>query len=387
MSEQAKLELRKMTMGPNHHSFGYYDKCPWDATGRYLLALAMEFMDRPPGPSDVVVVGMVDLNEGNRWVALDRTCAWNWQQGTMLQWLESAPDRLIVYNAREGDRFVSIVRDVHSGQVRALPRPVYAVSRDGRQAVSLNFSRVHRCRPGYGYAGIPDPWEDDAAPEDDGIYWLDLETGENRLVVSIARVAEFRPQPSMEGAKHWFNHLQFNTDGSRFLFLHRWRTPDGGWFTRLFTANPDGSGLYCVADHELVSHFDWKNERQILAWARQHGEGDFFYLFTDRSDEKEIVGRGILTQDGHCSYSPDRTWILSDTYPDERDMRTLILYRPSDKLRVDVGSFYSSPHIRADFRCDLHPRWNRDGTQICFDSIHEGERQLYAVNVSEIAAD
>jgi len=305
----------------------------------------------------------------------------------MLQWLESAPERLIVYNAREGERFISVVRDVHAGEVRALPRPVYAVSRDGRSAVSLNFSRVHRCRPGYGYAGVPDPWEDDPAPQDDGIYWMDLQSGENRLIISIAQVAAFRPQPSMKGAEHWFNHLQFNTDDSRFLFLHRWRTPDGGWFTRLFTANPDGSDIYCVADHELVSHFDWKNERQILAWARQHGEGDFFYLFTDRSEEKEIVGRGILTQDGHCSYSPDRRWLLTDTYPDERNMRTLVLYRLADKLRVEVGSFYSMPHIRADFRCDLHPRWNRDGTQICFDSIHEGQRQLYAIDVSEIVAD
>ena len=35
-------------------------------------------------------------------------------------------------------------------------------------------------------------------------------------------------------------------------------------------------------------------------------------------------------------------------------------------------------------RSDLHPRWNRDGTQICFDSVHEGTRQVYVLNVKEI---
>ena len=29
---------RPVTAGPHHHFFGYYDKCPWDATGGLLLA-------------------------------------------------------------------------------------------------------------------------------------------------------------------------------------------------------------------------------------------------------------------------------------------------------------------------------------------------------------
>ena len=32
-----------------------------------------------------------------------------------------------------------------------------------------------------------------------------------------------------------------------------------------------------------------------------------------------------------------------------------------------------------DTRCDLHPRWNHQGDKICFDSIFEGHRGLYAV--------
>ena len=34
-----------------------------------------------------------------------------------------------------------------------------------------------------------------------------------------------------------------------------------------------------------------------------------------------------------------------------------------------------------DTRCDLHPRWNRAGDKICFDSIFEGHRGLYVVDV------
>ena len=368
-----------------HHFFGYYDKFPWDRAGRYLLTLETDFIDRPPTPEDAAVVGMVDLQDGNRWIPLDETHAWYWQQGTMLQWLETAPDRLIIYNARKDGRFISVVRDVLSGETRELPRPVYAVSRDGKRAVSVNFSRVHRHRPGYGYVGVPDPWEDDPAPAEDGIYLMDLDTGDSRLIVSLEQIVGIEHEPSMDGASHWFNHLQFNHDNSRFIFLHRWVGEKPPWKTRLYTAAPDGSDICLVNSHDMTSHFDWKSPTEILAWARRHDIGDRYFIFGDCSDDIEVLGEGILTTDGHCSYSPDGRWILTDTYPDrEEHKRTLILYRPEDSRRVDIGRFYAPPELPGEIRCDLHPRWSRDGTQVCFDSAHEGDRQVYVIDVSGI---
>lgn len=378
------LKERAVTSGPKHHFFGYYDKQQWDAAGRYLLGLEVDFIDRPPTPEDVAIVGMVDLQDGSRFIPLGETRAWNWQQGTMLQWLGSAPDRLVIYNARERGRFVSKIRDVHSGEVGTLPRPIYAVTRDGTAAVSLNFSRVARTRPGYGYVGLPDPGDGDAHPADDGIWWMDLATGENHLIVSLEQMARLDPHPTMEGATHWFNHLLISPDGARFIFLHRWGGARGGMrHHRMFTANPDGSGLHMVVDG-MVSHFEWRDAKHILAWARQEGRGDHYYLFTDQADQAEIVGEGVLTTDGHCSYSPDGRWILTDTYPDQKRMRTLVLYRVPDGPRFDVGRFFAPKELDGEIRCDLHPRWNRDGTQVCIDSVHDGDRQMYVLDVGEI---
>ncbi len=387
VSEKAHAPVLAVTAGPEFHFFGYYDKFPWDLSGRYLLGLETTFMDRPPRPDDVAVVGMIDPEEGNRWQPLTETHAWNWQQGAMLRWLPTAPDRSIIYNDCEEGRFISVILDVHTGERRTLPIPVYAVSRDGKSAVTLNFTRVQRTRPGYGYAGPADPYEKQLCPDGDGIYRMDLTTGAHRLIVSLAQIAGIRHDPSMDGAEHWFNHLLFNTDDTRFLFLHRWRRPEGGWRTRLFTANPDGSELFCVADHEMVSHFDWRNPYQILAWARQRGIGDRYFLFTDRTDDQEVIGEEVLTCDGHCSYSPDGRWILTDTYPDQERLRTLLLYCPEENRRVDLGRFHSSELFKDEIRCDLHPRWSRDGRQICFDSIHEGARQIYVMDVAGIVGE
>ncbi len=377
-----------ITQDPLYHFFGYYDKCPWDATGRYHLALGTAFMTRPPTPEDIAVIGMLDLHNGNRWRPLAETTAWNWQQSTHLQWLGSAPDRLIIFNTHQRDHYAAVILDVHTGETRILSRPIYAVSPNGKQAVTLNFSRVARTRPGYGYVGVPDIWADDLAPAEDGIYLMDLDSGESDLIVSLAQISRFEPTPDMAGVEHWFNHLQFNPSGNRFLFLHRWRDSRGGGFrqTRLFTANPDGSDLALLEREGLVSHFDWRDDNHILAWSKHNGE-DHFHLYRDQSDHVEVVGGDVLLQDGHCSYSPDRRWILNDTYPDrETSERTLMLYHPESNTRVDVGRFYAMPEITGEIRTDLHPRWNRDGTQVSFDSIHEGERQVYLVDVGEVVS-
>ncbi|MCD6289491.1 MAG: hypothetical protein J7M34_03235 [Anaerolineae bacterium] len=385
--EQRICPIKRATEGPFHHFFGYYDKTPWDATGRYLLAMRVAFIHRPPTPEDIAVIGMIDLENGRRWKPLAETTTWNWQQGTHLQWLGSAPDRLIIFNTRTRDGYKAVILDVHSGESRLLPRPIYAVAPSGRRAVTLNFSRVHRTRPGYGYAGIPDPWEHEEAPAEDGIYYLDLDTGESRLIINLAQITEIEHEASMDEAVHWFNHLQFNPSGTRFIFLHRWRLPgQPGWSTRLYTANPDGTGIVLLAREGLVSHFDWQDDEHILAWSRYQGE-DHYHLYTDQSEEVQVIGADVLDRDGHCSYSPDRRWILTDAYPTpDHPERTLILYRPDTNTRIDIGRFYSPPELAGEIRCDLHPRWSRDGKQVCIDSAHEGERQMYVIDVSSIVA-
>ncbi len=378
---------RAVTAGPLYHWFGYYDKSPWSGDQKYMLAMEVDFMDRPPTADDTIKVGIVELEAGTEFHALGETRAWCWQQGTMLQWLGSDPERKCIYNSVEDGQYVSVIHDVQSGETRTLPMPVYAVSRDGTQAVCNNFSRVARTRPGYGYYALPDPTEGVDHPEDDGIWWMDLETGENRLIISLDQIAAIRHQESMDAGEHWVNHLLFSPDGSRFIFLHRWRRPDtGGHYTRLFTANPDGSDICCLADYEMTSHFDWCGNDHVLAWGRHRQIGDKYYLYRDRSPWFTVVGDEVFTCDGHCSYSPDGRWILTDTYPDAEEMRTLLVYDTETGARADIGRFLSPKKYSGEIRCDLHPRWSRDGKQVCIDSLHEGHRQLYVIDISDIVA-
>ncbi len=382
---EAHVPIRAITHGPNSHWFGYYDKHQFDVTGRYVLGMAVDFDDRPPRPDDAVTLGMVDTRNDDVWIPFDQTTAWCWQQGCMLQWLPGSATK-VIYNVRKDGHYASVIRDVFSGETRTLTRPVYTVSPDGKQALSVNFARVGETRPGYGYYGIDDPGANKLHPDDDGLYVVNIETNNSHLLFSLDQIAHFGREVTGEDGKHWFNHLLFNTDGTRFIFLHRWHR-NHGWYTRMLTAAPDGTGLFIVADHDIVSHFIWRNPTQILAWSRQPETGDHFHLYTDRTDKYEVIGEGILRQDGHCTYSPDGKWILTDTYPDKNRMQHLMLYRPTDGKLVKLGKFYLPPDQRGEIRCDLHARWDRSGDKICIDSMHiNDQRQLYLLDVGDIVS-
>src|SRR5262245_59106244 len=78
--------VRVVTRGPKHHWFGYYDKLQFDPTNRYLLGMEVDFEHRAPAGEDSIGIGMVDLQDNDRWIPLGRSAAWCWQQGCMLQW-------------------------------------------------------------------------------------------------------------------------------------------------------------------------------------------------------------------------------------------------------------------------------------------------------------
>ena len=161
-------EVRAITSGPGFHWFGYYDKLQFDPNCRRVLGMEVDFEGRSPRGEDLIKVGMVDLEDGDRWIELGETRSWCWQQGCMLQWRPGSETE-VLWNDREDDQFVCRVLDVESGKRRTLPRAVYTLSPDGKTAVSADFRRIEHMRPGYGYAGIPDPNRDLLAPEDAGI--------------------------------------------------------------------------------------------------------------------------------------------------------------------------------------------------------------------------
>jgi hypothetical protein len=390
------LKPLRISTGPSFHWFGYYDKLQADPGGRYILGMEVPFEMRTPNPGDTVKIGLFDLLRKGRWKELGSTSSWGWQQGCMLQWIPGSREE-IIWNDRGGDGYVSHILNIRTGRKRTLPRAIYALSPDGKWAIGTEFFRINNLRPGYGYAGIADPYAEIKAPDSIGLYKMDLETGEHRMLFSIAQMAAIpHLGGSVEDNYHWFNHLLVNTDGTRFTFLHRWRKASnarqqmssGGFTTRMFTASADGDDLFMVDPSGYTSHFVWRDPLHICAWTRPEGEKDGFYLLEDKTGKYEPVGKGIMTLNGHNTYVPgtDNEWILCDTYPQGKErLQELYLFHVTSNRKVVLGQFISPADYAGEWRCDLHPKCTPDGKKVIFDSTHEGQgRQVYVIDISGI---
>lgn len=394
-TKDLRVPLTQITRGPAFHWFGYYDKLQFDPTSRFALGMRTTVDKRTPEPDDVLEIGVIDLDDGCRWTRLGESRAWSWQQGCMLQWIPGSATE-VIWNDRQGERYVSRVVNVQTGETRTLPKAIYALSPDGKTAVGTEFSRINALRPGYGYVGLSDPYFDVKAPDEIGIYRLDLATGEDKLLASLGELARIPHNGNdVSDNFHWFNHLLVNTDGTRLTFLHRWRharsdrqsMARGGWTTRMFTLGMDGGDPYIINSSGFVSHFVWADARHIAAFVRPDGKPWRLYLVEDGTGALTPVGHDKITNDGHNTYIPGTAnrWILNDTYPQGPErLQTLYAYDTTTDRRIDLGRFHQPAEFTGEWRVDLHARTSPDGRRIIIDSTHTGQRQMWMLEVGEM---
>lgn len=368
--------------------FGYYDLQPFN--GNLHLTHKVADADKLHMPGDVAEIGLLDINT-EKYERLDTTGAWCFQQGAMLQWNPQASDREIIYNSLGDGDYNATIMDIHTGKKRFLDRPVANVSPKGDYALSINMARLYDFRPGYGYAEHRDPfyWKKHSA--DDGIFLTDLNTGVSRLIISMEQIWEFsKDYFGGVDQKLVVNHITFNTDGTRFLFLVRnFPAKGGNHVTAIITANTDGSDMFLLSDYGVQSHYFWLDKEHVIFYSdgKELACSKGFasnYILKDKTWDGEMVGNSYFRQDNHMSYSPDRKLIITDTYPNAQKMQPLRAISFEKDLCVEIGRFYSMPRSVTDLRCDLHPRWNRDGKMISFDSTHEGQRAVYVVDMEPV---
>ena len=375
---------------PNHeYFFGYYDKSPWDATDRYMLCLRANNTWSDVSPKEKADILVIDTelkdNDPNRVRKVAETHAWNVQQSCMLQWLGPDFCKNIIYNDCRGGKYCSIILDLDTMEERLIPAPVYSVASDGKMALTLDFSRLYNLRPGYGYYNVPEKTEGIGLPDTTAIWKVDLESRKVTDLLKYTDFANFQPRPEMleKDAVHKVNHIMLSPNGKRFMVLYRWFNGQRK-YTRLITCNTDGTDMYVLSDDDMVSHCCWKNNSEILAFENKRNSGTGYYLMKDKSQKYRHCWPQF-TGDGHPSYNAGGTLVVTDSYPNKARVASINLMNGDERQRKNttVAKVFAPFKYDNDTRCDLHPRWNRKGDKICFDSVFEGHRGVYVVDISQ----
>lgn len=353
--------------------FGYYNHSP-DSAGHILYHQFDKKQVKKQNTQSIDI--MLDNTK------ISETNSWNWQQGSMLSWI--GPHR-IAHNFYD-DGYKCKIIDIKKNEKKVINSPFYCFFPDGSSFLSLNFKRLARSTPDYGYfnENVNQIYPFDP---DDGIFKIELKNQDKDLIISFKELTTLYPKETMKKAWHTVNHIDIAPDGSRFMFFHRWFTPGGVNYSRLITANKEGKDLYILADDDMVSHCCWMDNQTIVGWLRKKDLGDNYYILKDKTNSYSILNNMVLTQNGHPGFSKDNQWLLTDTYPNKSRMSSLLLYNIKEKKVITIGSFFSPLKYFGEYRCDLHPRFSRDNRALFFDSVHEDTRHLYQIDISALLTE
>ncbi len=357
--------------------FGYYDKSPWS------LDMKRAVFHRLSSKDSQAAIAIYDREQHiSQIVGVSST--WNYQQGSMAQWVPGSDGRKVIFNDLVDGNLAARIISVEKGDETVISWPIQTLHPNGKEALSLNYKRLERVSE-YGYSVVANNFSGDQPLEQDGVWQVDLESGQGKLMFNLAMLIARKTYPEMADSEHQINHIIYSPQGTRFVFMHRW-TGSRGRFSRLYVANSDGSDLRILMDDRMVSHYYWRDEDHLLAWGRTKQIGDRYYLINVSTGDWHIVGNGVLNLygDGHPSFSPNRRWFVTDTYPNQARQRYLLLYEVETQKLIEIGRFLAPWQFDKNKRCDLHPRWSPDGMMISIDSAHEGRRMTYLLDVSSI---
>lgn len=392
-ADQPSLELKieQVTSGTKHHFFGYIGQCqtiPWNGSNRYIVGLEIENIDRMPGPQDAATVILVDTERNNEIIRLDKTHAWNPQQGTMFYWNPNAPDSQFLFNDRdiETGKVFTVLYDVEKRkrvrEFRFDDTPIgnSGVAQNGGAFLGLNYGRLTRLRLVTGYPGSLDWSKADHAPANDGIFSVDLNSGTKRLLVSyqqLAKPLEDR-HPEIATADLFINHTLWNRRSDRIYFFVRagWNGDGGPHIDAPCSMNADGTDLILHETH-IGGHPEWAEGSVLIG---RQGKNQVLYDV----DKQQIIGnlgtRKIFPDpEGDISLSPDGKLFVNGYTKGGKNY--YVVYRRSD------GAFARSPGLDkgtygGDIRIDPAPCWNRTGDAFLVPGIAANNtRQMFVVRV------
>lgn len=362
--------------------FGFHDVKSFSRDNSRLLSNRLSIPLRMPTKDDLLEVGFFTGDNYSNWHKLGETRAWNYHKGCRLQWVD---DDSVIFNICDDDVLKSCVCSVSSGEQRIVGWPIDSVSPDGRLATSFSYGRLEKLMPGYGYTvGDEDAHLEDCVPSSTGLYLVDLQTNERRLVLDLRTLSEIQPEAGMADTYHFVTHTEFSPDGRYVAFLHRWYK---GTFqrTRLIVYDQDNGEVHVSPTTGMVSHFVWNSRNGIVAYCRMEDIDSHVFFFGPDMKEWKRCGYPKLNSDGHHHFIDDDTFVV-DTYPDK--YRHCKLWKVSVKtdevtLLADVKSLkqYVNPDDNHNWKCDLHPRVSADGTLVSFDSTHTGKRSLCVMKI------
>jgi hypothetical protein len=414
----------------------FFDTSPFSPSGRYLVSTQLPFEDRRPAPGDAAWIVLTDLESGHeRHVA--ETKAWDTQVGAHPQW--GADDSQLYFNDLDTHswRVFGVRFNPQDNSRFRLGGSIYAVSQDGRFAISPCVRRTGLVQAGYGAVVPHDQVPRTVHPaDDDGVFITDLESGKERLLISMRQLVESLRLPYSKWGDYAGElvgfHMNWNPQADRILFILRWvpahsrraaalkklqrqlsrgvgklsklmRRPS---LRRALPMSPvaentlivmksDGSEPRVVVSADAYAkgghHPNWcADGRSILMNLNLDGELRFVRFYPDEQ-RSEVLGDQLLGS-GHPTLHPNERFIVTDTYEwtplgfgdGTVPIRFIDWRAGTETVLLRIATRPKRYGSQRELRIDPHPAWDREFRRIAFNANPDGTRRVYVADLTSL---
>lgn len=390
-SSSFELKVEQITFGKKHHFFGYIGQCqtiPWNESGRYILGLEIDTINRMPKSGEAATIILIDCHKNNEILRVDKTLAWNPQQGTMFYWNPLAAETQFFFNDRnpETGEVFTVLYDVAKNdrilEYRFKDTPIGngGVAVDGSAWLGLNYGRLARLRPVTGYPEALDWSKDEIAPENDGMFIVDCKSGEKKLLISYRQleieIKKHNPDIVHDGL--FINHTLWNRDCNRIYFFVR-----AGWngqgYRRIdvpFSVHPDGSNL-TLHERHIGGHPEWAEGSLLIG---RQGKKQIYYNVDTKEIVKQLGTDEIFPNpEGDIALSLNGNYFVNGYKKDTANFYTV--YRISDGIFAFSDGVYKG-NFSGNIRIDPAPRWNRTNDRILVPGFDKNKtRQMFIIRM------
>lgn len=349
--------IQQLTDNKNIESkHNYYDVCPWSSDGKYILFSSAV-------PEEVVAAYKVTLSTENGAVCIMDTQSgeistiaegglYNTHNGTFPIW---HPSRNLVYYRRKRG-LVGIV-DIDEGTEITIKGSARQISPDGNTLVST---------PNEVQLG-----------DELGIYTMKSDGSDFRCIANMERIYEETPNRDEFDLKEMtISNTKWSPDG-RHILVAMTVSSKPQVHRSIYIVSSDGSSVRWLS--YFAHHHSWSlGGKQVLFndWHESTGADE------DRTVRMHLInfdgsGKRVVIDEPMGSHPlMDPTGRMISDYDDDG----IYVVHVKEK-RVERLAAYRNDYDRSHHGTQPHCVWNKDGTQLLYNSAETGHSEIYLVRM------